>query len=437
MKPTVHSAGALKGLRGLAALAALLWPLSGAAAADLGLGRALIMAERSSPLLKAALARESGAGEAVWEARSGTLPTLDLSAVDSAGFPGSATGLDGFAGLVASPYRKGPAADAFSKWNLVDASAWYAVAAAKYEAGASHEFARVQRAQVDQQALRVYLEAVRSRGDRDAWGRLVQALQGVRDTVRRFVRNGQYSEVQRMLIEDQLDDADLKQEDFDRGYRALVQRLAILTGLDAAGLSCPGPEQLDEDSLSVIQAPQGDSPLVLQAVDEAKAASETSGKFGAENLPRIELGASAGAMDSARLLGAQDYSVFGGVTFPVFEGMKTWGAWRQAALESEARGQEVIQARLALDDLNVRLDEQIDEARNDLNRLLPEQARAAQAVSLAKSRYLNFLGPLSDLQQALKDSVNVDSQISEVKTLLLLSLGTRSLVNGGTLEGAP
>lgn len=420
------------GLLGLAA-----WPLSGLVRADepapVDLGRALALAEQASPSLKAALARENASREAVRGSRSAYLPTLDAAAVDSDGFPGSAPGLDGFDGLVASPYRKGMAADAFSKWNLVDASAWYDVSAAQYAAGASHEAAQIEREAVDQEALKVYLEAVLYRGYGQAWADLVGALGGVRDTVRRFVRNGQYSEVQGLLIEDQLDDADLKQQDYILRYRTVLLRLGLLTGLDGSTITCPAPADLDEASLAAIQEPGGDSPLLLRAADEAKAAGETTKSFSSENLPKVELGGSVGTLEGERLVQGQDYSAFAGITLPLFEGFKIDAGERQARQEEAAKDQELIEARLALDDLNARLDDQIAEARNDLKRLLPETDRAARAVSLSRSRYLTFLGPLSDLQQALKDRVNVESQIAEVKTQLLLALGSKALVNGGVL----
>ena len=282
-------------LRAMAILSLVALPLAGAAEpSTLGLVQALILAEKVSPDLKAAQSREMGSREAVRAARSGLLPSLDLAAVDSTGFPGSASGLSGFNGIVASPYRQGAAADAFGQWDLVDTSVWHNVAAANFEVSASHEFTRIQRAQVDQQSLRIYLEAVMYRGERDAWQTLEESLKGVRDTVVKYVRNGQYSEVQRMLIEDQLDEAELNQDDFDRRYRSVLLRLGFLTGVDAADVACPPPAGLSEADLQAIQMPDGESPIVLRASAEAKSAEEITKRYDSENLPKIKLGASAG-----------------------------------------------------------------------------------------------------------------------------------------------
>ncbi|MGH7442592.1 MAG: hypothetical protein ACREKE_07980, partial [bacterium] len=122
-----------------------------------------------------------------------------------------------------------------------------------------------------------------------------------------------------------------------------------------------------------------------------------------------------------------------GVTVPLFEGFKIHAETKAAEKEQDARQAEQAEARLELADFNARMDEQIAVAQEDLNQLVPVQLRAAQAVTLARSRYLNFLGPLSDLQQALKDQVTVDTQIAGVKTRLLLALGSKVFVNGGGL----
>jgi outer membrane protein len=407
-----------------------------AQAEDLTLQEALAAAEASSPSLKAALAREGGAAQATDIARSPLFPTLDAAAVDSSGFPGSATGLDGFSGIVASPYRKGPAADAFTKWDLIDLSTWHGLSASQYELEASRQDTRLRRAQVDEQALRLYLEASRDRGLEDAWGNLWKALKEVRDTVSRFVRNGQYSQVQEYLIEDQLDDASMRRDDFERRYRGALMRLSLLTGLKFEGLSCPPPSQLQEESLWPALESAGMSPIVARADAKASSAGETRKQYLNENFPKIEAGASAGYLSDSRLVAEQDYALFVGATIPLFEGFKIHAEEGRAAKEEEARLSEVKEARLILDSLNADFDESVEEARTDLKLLALQNDRADKAVALAKSRYLSFLGPLSDLQQGWKDMVNFQSQLADVQTQLILALGSKAFANGGALGAA-
>jgi len=406
---------------------------------ELTLGEAMRLAEKVSPTLKAFLSREKEASESARAADSGFYPDLGLDAVASTGFPGSASGfgtsgLDGFPGLVASPYRQGPAAGAYAKWDLLDLSVWHQSAAAHYEYDASRERTKFTAEKVDGEALGLYLEAVRLKGERDAWQALADELNGILSTVQRFVRNGQYSLVQGSLIQDQLQDAQMRVADFDREYQAALQRLALLTGLDAKGLSCPAPSALTGAELDSLSAP-GMSPLIAGAQLEVKSADETASKFNAENLPVLEVAGGAGYLSGTRLVDSQDYSLFAGISFPLFEGFRIDAEEKAARAETQARQSDVASDQLFLDDLNLRYAEQIEEAREDLKVLTEEADRAQKAVTLARQRYLAFLGPLSDLQQALKDMANAGVGLAEAKARLLSAAGEKYLLNGGTSEG--
>jgi outer membrane protein TolC len=402
-------------------------------AQSLSLVDALRLAEQTSPELKAAQARQKEAGETSAIAESSYFPTLDLAAVDSGGFPGSSSGLDGFSGLMTSPYRSGPAAGAFSKWDLVDFSVWHDVSAAHFAQDASREAVRFQRASIGAKTLGVYLSGVRYRGEFEAWQKMVTELTSIQETVDRFVRNGQYSEVEKILIEDQLENAGLQISELQQKYQATLVRLGLLTGLDPQKITCPLPVELSEENLSALTGEET-SPLISRAEFEQKSANETVGKYSAQNLPKLEVAASAGYLSDTRLVNSQDYSVFVGITMPIFEGFRIDAQEKRARDEAEAKAQELASAKLTLADLNAEYDQQIDTAREDLKTLVPEQISAQRGVVVAKQRYLSFLSPLANLQQALKDMVAVDTQIAEVKTSLLLAMGSKALLNGKSLS---
>lgn len=411
----------------------VLWPVKGFTQTyELGIQQALKMAEDANPDLKAAVDREKEAMESSTIAEAGFFPTLDIAAMDSK-YTDSASGADGLSGLVTSLYRTGPAVGAFSKWDLVDFSVWHDVSAAHFTYDASREATKFKRASVDQQALSVYLAGVRYRGKAEAWQKMVDELQGVRDTVERFVRNGQYSEVAKILIDDQLKNADLDAADFNTKYQTALTRLGLLIGIDPQTISCPAPADLSEDGLKGLET-GGASPLVLRAGYEQKAASETVGKYSAENLPKLEVAGSAGYLGNPSLPDSQDYSIFVGIRMPIFEGFRIDAEEKRARDEEDAKANELASAKLTLADLNVQYDDEISTDRGDLATLIPEQDSAKKGVEIAKQRYLAFLGPLADLQQALKDMVYVDTQIAEVKTNLLLALGSKAFLNGQTLR---
>jgi outer membrane protein TolC len=405
---------------------------------DLTLGQALKLAEKVSPTLKASLARMNEAQEFSRVADSGFFPDLGLAAVDSTGFPGSSSGfgtsgLDSFPGMVASPYREGPAASAYAKWDLLDFSLFHQSAAAHFEYDASRIGTLFQAELVDQQALNAYLDAVRLRGDRDAWKKLADELTGILNTVKRFVRNGQYSEAQGLLIQDQLADAALKAQDFDFQYQASLRNLALLTGLDAKALSCPPPAGLPEDYDPHLET-LGDSPLVLRGQFETKSAEETASQYSAENLPVLEVAGSAGYLNDTRLVSSQDYSVFVGVSLPLFEGFRIDAEEKAARAEAEARRAETAADQLGLDELNVKYADEVERSSAELKLLDDEREGAEKAVTESKERYLRFLGPLSDFQQALKDRVNMEVELAEAKTTLWSALVSRYLLNGGTSD---
>lgn len=405
---------------------------------DLTLGQVLHLAEKYSPTLKASLSRETEAQEFSRAADSGFFPDLGLAAVDSTGFPGSSSGfgtagLDSFPGMVASPYRQGPAASAYAKWDLLDLSVFHQSASAHYKYDASRLGTIFQAELVDQQALNAYLEAVRLRGDRDAWKKLADELSGILNTVKRFVRNGQYSEAQGLLIQDQLSDAAYRAQDFDLQYLASLRSLALLTGLETKVVSCPPPSSLPEEYNPSLES-VGDSPLVLQAQFETKSAEETASQYSAENLPVLEVAGSAGFLDETRLVSSQDYSLFVGISLPLFEGFRIDAEEKAAHAEAEARREEVRSDQLELDELNVRYADEVERARSELKILDDEREGAEKAVTESKERYLRFLGPLSDFQQALKDRVNMEVEMAEAKTSLWSAATSRYLLNGGTSD---
>jgi outer membrane protein TolC len=400
----------------------------------LGLAEALQLAEKAAPSLAASRAGEEQAHQRERLAAAGYYPSLDAAAVDSAGFPGSAPGLDGIAGLVASPYREGAGVDAFAKWDLVDLSTWYGVEAAKFQRMASQQDTRVRMASVDQQALAIYLEGVGDLGQRDAWTGLAKELEDIAGTVRHFVRNGQYAEVQQILIQDQLLDAQVQAAVYGSRLRADLARLGYFTGLTQTAIACVAPQDLTGTEFD-FAGEAGASPLLVAAELRAKAAEQDLAKSSAQRLPKLEIAGSVGDLEGVRLVSSQDYSVYAGLTLPLFEGFRLDAEQAKSAAARDQSLAELDQARLDLADLTARYNQRAQEARSQLAALGPELQDAGRAVEQARQRYLGFLGPLSDLQQALKDQVGIESRLAESKASLLLATGSLRFLYGGGSEG--
>jgi outer membrane protein TolC len=229
-------------------------------------------------------------------------------------------------------------------------------------------------------------------------------------------------------------DAQVQAASYDSRYRADLRRVGYFTGLSGGAITCLAPQDLtgkefDDDS------PPGASPLVVAAELRAKAAEEGVEKSSAQRLPRLEVAGSAGDLAGSRLVTDQDYSVYAGLTVPLFEGFRIDADVRRSAAARDQSLAEVAQARLDLADLTTRFSQRAEEARTQLAALGPELQDAGKAVDQARQRYLGFLGPLSDLQQALKDQVGIESRLAEAKASLLLATGSLRFLYGGGSEG--
>ena len=96
----------------------------------LSLSDVILRAERFSPNLKAAEQSELSARQSLRISQSLYYPTLDVTAVDSTGFPASSSAPAGFNGVMGSPYRVGLSGGAYSTFTFFDLTREYRAKAA-------------------------------------------------------------------------------------------------------------------------------------------------------------------------------------------------------------------------------------------------------------------------------------------------------------------
>lgn len=395
---------------------------------DLSIAQALQKAESASPELKAAVERERAAEENIRVLRSFYLPTVDAEAIDSFGFPGSSRDL-GMSGLAGSSYRSGPTVALNADLDLYNPARRYAVRRAQMELTAVKAETQVARYQVDQRALEAYMEAARSRGKADAYQKIIGDVGRVESEVDRFVKTGQRSVVERLLVHDQTTDAEMTAAAYGERYRVALERLAVLTGSSTTALSCQTPQMIPEAGLGLLQG--APNPLVQRAAAQAAAARADVDVQNAQYDPRLVATASVGDMDKVRLVQRHDYSGGFGVRMPIFNGGRIRGTVRQAEALAAAQDDAQQAVRFDIDQLNVRYDETIASSRVQLDFLNKEVDDASRAFRLAKQRYVDFQGTLVDVREALRNRERVESEVIDVKADLLLALGSKMLMNGG------
>lgn len=401
---------------------------------ELSIFEAIQLAEKVSPGLKASTARESQAQAGVRIAQSYLYPSFYLDAVDSFGFAGSSMPTPPqYGGLLNSPYRVGPAVGVFGKMTLFDLSNWHAVDTSRERVHASEEDFKVQRAQLNQTTLQTYFDAARFRGQMEIWKHIFEKTQSVVQTVQKLVKNGQYSEVQLFLMQDQAEEANLKQLSFQERYHQNLKRLALLIGTNNKEISCPTPTRISEEEVDfskVKEVSNPSSPWITRAEADLQVAQNQVSQATSENYPKLSLLGSAGYLNDTRLVSPENYSLWVGITLPLFEGFRISAETQRAQSIVDEKENTLLNSKLELADWNIRYDEQIQTARLELQILDKQHQAALRTFDLAKRRYLSFLEPVINLKEAIRNLARIESQINETKTTLLVAIGSKAIING-------
>lgn len=417
----------------------LSWGAGGIAWADgqaLTLEEVLQMANKVSPEVQAQLERETQAQANTGILGAYLLPHFDAAGVDSTGFPGSGSPTPyGFGGVVNSPYRSGMAGDVDATWTLFDASQGYGLTAARYQELSAQQQTRVVQYEVGQLALKLYFDACRYQGLQAAWQGVVDKIKPIEDQVRHFVRTGRYNEVQMLLLQDQMDQAQMNVGTYQQRYRVAVDRLGLVIGMKADAIQVPDSSTLNEATISVIQD-SGQNPYLNLAQDEVQSAKALSDSATAERLPRLYATGSVGVMDDSRLVSENDYSGWVGVSIPIFEGFRIASEEKKTQAAYREKNQQLSAVQLKVSDLNDQYMEAINVARGELAVLGPQHEAALKSFAMAKDRYLNFLGNVTDLEESVRNVAQIETETQNAQMDLLTALGSQKLFNGGRLKGS-
>jgi outer membrane protein TolC len=394
----------------------------------------LVRADQISPDLKASIKQEQQASYSRTQVISNLLPQLDLSAVESWGYPGSSSPVPPeFGGLLTSPFRKGVAGGALGRWTLLDIGYWRGLKEADATLAASSEQTRITRMRSEQTALDLYFEAARLRGEGEAWKNAAEKLSPVLESVKNFVKNGQTSEVQRLLLEYQLSETQMQQAITEQHYQGALKRLALFIGVEESQISCPTAKGLDREALLPISTGTK-SPFIGHAEARVAAAKAAESRALAAYLPKLYAVGCAGWIEGSRMVNKQNVSAWVGATIPIFEGLAISAEVGRARAAASEMADALSSTQLNLDDLNVRLDETIESSVIQLDFLQKQKILAENAFIQAKERYLNFLEPVLNLQEAIKNLVRIEMQLNGANADLLKAEASKRLINGGLVN---
>ena len=402
---------------------------------SLALGEVLRLAKKVDHEISAAQMHEAAVESNISIARSGYLPTVDLDAIYSTGFPGS-SGWLGIGGLVGSPYRSGPAFGLVAKETLWDfGRTSNAVEVAKHEAQASKNSTRVISYQVDQDASRLYFECVKYRSQSDTWGFVLEQAQLISREVKRFVSTGQRSIVEKYLAESQVEEALTAQADFQEHAQLVLKRLGLVIDIDIQQMTCPNIESLKTPEVQ--ETPdQGLHPLITLAQEQAQAARARADAAKAGYLPELVGVASVGEMENSRLVAKQDYAVGVGLVIPLFDGLKTTSEVAHARAIAAEKEFLVQAGRDRVAQANAKFDELLNTSKGRMAHLDRELQLSKEGFGLARKRYLSFQGTLIDVRESLRNLTRTETQLTDSKTEFLEAITAKALFNGYAPGGA-
>jgi outer membrane protein TolC len=400
----------------------------------LRLSDVLHLAEQYSPGIQAAKQRERRAAETIRIEKSTYYPTFDFVALDSAGLPAAANALPGYNGLMMSPYREGLAAGVFSTLTFFDLTREFGLQTAKSGLLAAKSQTDVTRLQVDLKTMNLFMDAILNRAERDVWKQIQSEIDRLYTSVKKFVKSGQYSQVTQWLLLYQSEQAIQKQRVFNERFRSAIRRIEVVTGTTEGSLSLAEMETLDSALSLIRNHPTPESPLVINSKLEAQTSQAFASKQAAQNWPRLLGVASVGALEKARLVPLQNYAVWLGITFPIFEGFRISAQEQVARADADRKESLVHEAQLQLEEANIKYEEEVRARKIDLEQLQKEKENAVKALKLAEHRYLTFVGDLADVRDSLYSYEAAESGLISAKVELYRAQFSQAIINGITIQ---
>lgn len=399
---------------------------------ELSVTEALRLAEKFSPEMKAAAAQEEQAAEAVEMLKSYYYPNLFAEGQKGYGSPAEKR-----IGVMGQPYAINPTGGISSKTTLLDLTRDYSLKSARQKLASAQAQKKITRYKLYQNALGLFFNAVRYKGQTEAWQDMAEEIDKVYKKVEIFTKTGQHSMVERLLVQDQAIDAAMTKAVYAERYNSALRQLAIITGTNEKEISCPSPASITEKYLENFDT-SGTSPVIARAEAEAEAAKTGISVSSSERIPKVQALANMGTYEQSRSGGASMnyYSANVSLVLPLFEGFRVSSAIKKAKAYAREKENDLVTARLDLAQSNARFDETIGTSRLRLRYLGQGIGVAKDGLEQAKIRYLSFEGPLNEVREAIRNLARVKTQTNDANVDLLQALGSKAVINGAALRSS-
>jgi outer membrane protein TolC len=268
-------------------------------------------------------------------------------------------------------------------------------------------------------------------GQAEAWQREVERAQEVFGQVQRYTRVGRYSQVQLLLLQELLSQAQLNKASSLEQVRFASKNLAVILGQKDGDHEGSVPAAVDETVLEAIRTGSTNPLLGLAGAQLQEARSREKAAL-AQALPRVYANASIGTVDKTMLVPDYDYSASIGVAWPLFEGFQIAAGVQKARATVREKMALLEEAQRQILLANDRYDEAVSLLRLRTQSLASRVVATRRAYELAKDRYYRQLSPVSDLQQSMQNLTTVELDLNASLVELVSTLGAQRLFNGGS-----
>lgn len=347
-------------------------------------------------------------------AQSQYYPKISAMALATTGFPGSA-GATAVAGLMVSPYHKGPSAGLFLEQNILDFGRTSGqVKVAEKESRLFQTETHLSKISIAKDTERAYYLCSRDRSLSEIYSHLALEAELIQKEVKKFVQVGQRSVVENYLSRSQTEEARTLAEDYQKKFQLDNQRLALFTAQGSHQPICPPLTEEISPLSKNVETSSYESPF-LEKVDAQIALSEAEHNLAKKDFnPRIVGIASLGWMQDTEFnIPIKNYSAAIGLILPLFEGNITASRVKKYELRTLETEKEKEAIQFKLDQENLEYLRNIESARLRIDHLKTEFQLADEGYKMAKKRYLTLQGTLVDVRESLRNLSRTSGSLKE------------------------
>jgi len=349
-----------------------------------------------SPTVRGEVLQNDASNEFISSARGKYLPHVSLDAIDTTGFPASNAEL-GVGGLMGSPFRSGLAGGIVVNQTVYDFGRIQSfLERAKAEKSLNLARLAEDKFRFLSTAGRLYLTCARVRSLQQHDTELMSwAKINLKETAR-FTKTGQRSIVDNSLVQTEVNSLNLELEQLHKFEDSLNGQMKMY-GSKGGCQSLSGAWKIQ-----VPEALQVEEPSLLLAKAQIELSQSSYEEAKASQLPKLNVMASSGGMDDARLVDQQNYSAGIGLVFPIWNGGEDARRERAYKSQTEYQGENLKAAQLEYATRLKNLQDELSRDQEALTVIEKNLEQVEKTIKLASKRYRTLEGTLIDVREAFK-----------------------------------